>query len=172
MGQEWGCRQPFFYFCDFNEDLAVKVREGRRKEFNGFPAFRKNNGFVKLPDPCGVETFKKCVLDWNQLQTEEADRWLTLHRKLLEIRHKYIIPRLSPESIHGSYEEPAAWIIRVEWQLTDSSLLVMYGDFGKRPISFSLPGNICLYCSSRAEITDNKLELKPWSTAFFLQEEA
>ena len=33
MGEEWGSRQPFPFFCDFQGDLAEAVRNGRREEF-------------------------------------------------------------------------------------------------------------------------------------------
>ena len=33
MGDEWGAREPFPFFCDFKGDLAQAVREGRRREF-------------------------------------------------------------------------------------------------------------------------------------------
>ena len=40
MGEEWGCKTPFFYFCDLGPDLAPLVKEGRRKEFAKFPEFQ------------------------------------------------------------------------------------------------------------------------------------
>ena len=33
MGDEWGARRPFPFFCDFQGELADAVRNGRRKEF-------------------------------------------------------------------------------------------------------------------------------------------
>src|SRR5690606_30237765 len=33
MGEEWGETRPFQFFTDFHGDLAVAVREGRRREF-------------------------------------------------------------------------------------------------------------------------------------------
>ena len=33
MGDEWGAREPFPFFCDFTGELAEAVRDGRRKEF-------------------------------------------------------------------------------------------------------------------------------------------
>ena len=33
MGEEWGAREPFPFFCDFQGELAEAVRQGRRKEF-------------------------------------------------------------------------------------------------------------------------------------------
>ena len=33
MGEEWGSRQPFPFFCDFKGELADAVRNGRKREF-------------------------------------------------------------------------------------------------------------------------------------------
>ena len=40
MGEEWGCTTPFLFFCDFHDELADAVREGRRKEFTKFASFQ------------------------------------------------------------------------------------------------------------------------------------
>jgi len=34
MGEEWGSKQPFPFFCDFQGALADAVRQGRRREFD------------------------------------------------------------------------------------------------------------------------------------------
>ena len=51
MGEEWGCRQPFLFFCDFHDELAKAVREGRRKEFARFPEFRDPAARARHPHP-------------------------------------------------------------------------------------------------------------------------
>jgi 1,4-alpha-glucan branching enzyme len=80
MGEEWGCRQPFQFFCDFPGELGEAVRQGRRREF---PDIRD------MPDPTAEETFRRCVLRW-----EDADEgWLGFYRDLLSIRKKEIAPR-------------------------------------------------------------------------------
>src|SRR5712671_4112711 len=33
MGEEWGSKQPFPFFCDSQGALADAVRQGRRREF-------------------------------------------------------------------------------------------------------------------------------------------
>ena len=35
MGEEWGSKAPFPFFCDFRGELADAVRQGRRREFAG-----------------------------------------------------------------------------------------------------------------------------------------
>src|SRR5581483_8346334 len=39
MGEEYGEARPFLYFSAYQGDLAVAVREGRRREFADFPEF-------------------------------------------------------------------------------------------------------------------------------------
>src|SRR5690606_18049024 len=65
MGEEWGADQPFPFFCDFGDELADKVREGRRQEFARFPQFRDEAVRARIPDPNAPETFAQAVLDWS-----------------------------------------------------------------------------------------------------------
>ena len=84
MGEEWGCRQPFLFFCDFDGDLGEAVRKGRRAEFARFASFGG-----EVPDPLDEETFKRSTLRW-----EDADpRWLAHYRELLALRRRVIMPR-------------------------------------------------------------------------------
>ena len=41
MGEEWGCQQPFLFFCDFEGELGEAVRKGRREEFSRFASFKE-----------------------------------------------------------------------------------------------------------------------------------
>ena len=47
MGDEWGAREPFPFFCDFKGELAEAVRDGRRKEF----AEAYASATATIPDP-------------------------------------------------------------------------------------------------------------------------
>jgi maltooligosyltrehalose trehalohydrolase len=83
MGEEWGCRQPFLFFCDFEGELGEAVRKGRREEFSRFKSF---NG--EVPDPLAEGTFKASTLDWSK-----ADQvWLAHYKNLLALRQKHIVP--------------------------------------------------------------------------------
>ena len=53
MGEEWAASQPFPYFCDFDGELGDKVREGRRKEFAAFPAFKRPRAVGAHPRSAG-----------------------------------------------------------------------------------------------------------------------
>jgi malto-oligosyltrehalose trehalohydrolase len=79
MGEEWGCRQPFLFFCDFDGELGEAVKRGRRAEFP------HAGNFI---DPLAETTFKRCVLRWK----ERDAAWLTHTTSLLALRKKEIIP--------------------------------------------------------------------------------
>jgi malto-oligosyltrehalose trehalohydrolase len=84
MGEEWGCTQPFLFFCDFEGELGEAVRKGRREEFSRFASFRNS-----IPDPLAESTFRQCVLDW----TRRDAGWLSHYKKLLQLRARAIAPR-------------------------------------------------------------------------------
>jgi maltooligosyltrehalose trehalohydrolase len=84
MGEEWGCRQPFLFFCDFGGELGEAVRNGRREEFKRFASFKS-----EIPDPLAESTFRKSVLDWNKRDAT----WLAHYKKLLQLRARAIAPR-------------------------------------------------------------------------------
>jgi maltooligosyltrehalose trehalohydrolase len=84
MGEEWGCQQPFLFFCDFEGELGEAVRKGRREEFSRFASFKDS-----IPDPLAESTFKQSVLDWNKRDAG----WLAHYKKLLQLRARAIAPR-------------------------------------------------------------------------------
>jgi malto-oligosyltrehalose trehalohydrolase len=84
MGEEWGCKQPFLFFCDFEGELGEAVRKGRREEFSRFASFKGS-----IPDPLAEGTFRLCVLDWNK----RDPGWLSHYKQLLHLRARAIAPR-------------------------------------------------------------------------------
>ena len=60
MGEEWGSKAPFPFFCDFKGELANAVRNGRRKEFAS--AYDKYGD--DIPDPLEIQTAQSATLDW------------------------------------------------------------------------------------------------------------
>jgi len=68
MGEEWGAREAFTYFCDFKPELAAKVRAGREQEFAGFARLRGSAGAL-VPDAAADSTFESARLYWVSLWT-------------------------------------------------------------------------------------------------------
>jgi hypothetical protein len=49
MGEEFGAKTPFLFFCDFEGDLAKAVTEGRRNEFARFVRFSSEETRSQIP---------------------------------------------------------------------------------------------------------------------------
>jgi maltooligosyltrehalose trehalohydrolase len=114
MGEEWGCKQPFLFFCDFEGDLGEAVRKGRREEFSRFASFKSS-----IPDPLAESTFKQCVLNWDQ----RDKGWLSHYRELLQLRARAIAPRnFGP----GRYRMLGERAFEVDWD--DLTLIANCGD--------------------------------------------
>ena len=115
MGEEWAATEPFPYFCDFEPELADKVREGRRREFAHFQG--------TLPDPCDGSTFASAHLDWNRLTAPQHARMFDHYRRLLAIRRRDIVP-LMPRILGGAcvaFDPGGAFA--VDWRLRDDGAL-------------------------------------------------
>ena len=69
MGEEWGSKAPFPFFCDFEGDLADAVRKGRRKEFAG--AYAKYGD--EIPDPLAHRPFNPRCWIGNRATGNRAD---------------------------------------------------------------------------------------------------
>jgi len=89
MGEEYGEVNPFQYFVSHGDPaLAVRVREGRRREFAAF-------GWQgDVPDPQDEATFLRSRLDRSRLGEPGHAQLLALHRDLLRLRREE--PALRP----------------------------------------------------------------------------
>ena len=74
MGEEWGSKAPFPFFCDFEGDLADAVRKGRRREYAW--AYAKYGD--EVPDPLAPSTFQSAVLDWQRARPAAGQKRLAL----------------------------------------------------------------------------------------------
>jgi len=117
MGDEWGTRQPFPFFCDFHGDLAKAVREGRRREFaSAYAQFGD-----RVPDPLAESTFRSAVLDWSAREQPGARQFLALVHDLLAIRQREIVPRLAHARFGSAHRE--GHVLIADWRLGDGSVL-------------------------------------------------
>jgi 1,4-alpha-glucan branching enzyme len=113
MGEEWGCQQPFLFFCDFPGELGRAVREGRRAEFARFTAFRSIAARERIPDPLALATFRKSRLRWSDRNGARGAAWLATYRKLLRVRREEIVPRIGGS---GRYRMLGARAFEVRWE--------------------------------------------------------
>ena len=170
MGEEWAAKEPFLFFCDFEDDLAPLVTEGRREEFASFPEFADPETRERIPDPGDGGTFEKSVLDWNG--AGEHRNWLEFYKELLRLRCEEIIPRL--KSMPGgetAYRLVGERGLRAQWSLGDGSLLTLMANLGDEPLAgFEQATGRLIYATEGA--TEDERELPAWSVAWYLKESA
>ena len=94
MGQEWGASSPFLFFTDHDESLGRQVREGRRREFRDFAAFREAAVDERIPDPQAETTFTRSRLGWPERDREPHASLLRLYRSTLALRREQGFGRL------------------------------------------------------------------------------
>jgi maltooligosyltrehalose trehalohydrolase len=115
MGEEWGSRVPFPFFCDFKGDLAEAVRKGRRAEY----AWAYERFGDDVPDPLSDATFRSAILDW-ELRAGTGRERLALVRHLLEIRRRHVVPRLAGARF-GEAHAADNGLLRADWLLGDGA---------------------------------------------------
>jgi malto-oligosyltrehalose trehalohydrolase len=121
MGEEWGARTPFPFFCDFAGDLAEAVRKGRREEFK--------DAYVRLgdavPDPLDEGTFASAKLDWQERDGERGRARLGLVRELLAVRRSKVTPLLAQIAFDPDATRADAAVLRAAWMHPDGRLLLL-----------------------------------------------
>ena len=171
MGEEWGSRRPFPFFCDFAPELAEKVREGRSREFSRFPEFSAPESRERLPDPTAEATFLSAKLDWQVLASAEGAEWHGYYRQLLRLRRRVITPRLAALQAGKSIRRifgPTALAVR--WPLPSGESLLLFANLGPHPAAgASLPALPPLFASHAPSPTAaGQTAMPPWSVFWFL----
>jgi malto-oligosyltrehalose trehalohydrolase len=133
MGEEWGSKAPFPFFCDFHGDLAKAVREGRRREFAG--AYAKYGD--EIPDPLDLSTMQSAVLDWSSCDQAPGRERLALVQKLLAIRHREIIPRVAGAAFGGAQAADNG-LLTADWHMGDGATLSLLANLSNHDIAHAM----------------------------------
>jgi 1,4-alpha-glucan branching enzyme len=155
MGEEWGTRMPFPFFCDFKGDLAEAVRSGRRKEFA--EAYAQHHD--EVPDPLSEQTVRKATLDWTERDQPEHRARLDLVRRLLAARKQIVIPRL-PEIRPGhGRAELIDDVLSAMWFFRTGETQSVLANLGQqtRPRPYSFRGDKPVWGGAPPQ------QLPPWS---------
>ena len=134
MGEEWGSKAPFPFFCDFQGDLADAVRRGRRKEYAGAYASYGD----EIPDPLDRATVRSAVLDWAARDHEPGRTRLALVRELLAIRRREIVPRLAGASF-GEAQAAESGLLTANWRMGDGTTLRLMANLSERDVTHASP---------------------------------
>jgi maltooligosyltrehalose trehalohydrolase len=126
MGEEWGSKAPFPFFCDFKGDLAEAVRKGRHKEYAW--AYAKYGN--EVPDPLAESTFQSAILDWESRNGTTGNRRLELVQELLETRRREIIPRLAGAAFGDAHADNG--LLTASWRMGDGAILQVTANLSNR----------------------------------------
>jgi maltooligosyltrehalose trehalohydrolase len=132
MGEEFDASTPFLYFCDFHDDLARAVREGRRSEFARFAAFTDPAARERIPDPNALTTFELSKLLWREREDGAHARRLALVRQLLALRSRHLVPRLGG-TMQGGRHRVTGEVLHVQWTLADGARWHLQARFARTP---------------------------------------
>jgi maltooligosyltrehalose trehalohydrolase len=163
QGEEWGASTPFQFFVDFGSepDLAEAVRRGRIKEFAS-----QNWRAEDVPDPTDPETFRRCVLKWEEIEQPQHRAMLEWHRKLIALRGRhsaFTTGRL--DFTQSACDEAAQWL-RVE-----RGPLTIVCNFAERaqeiPVGDTCPPNLLLASKTGTSLADCRAILPPETVAIF-----
>jgi len=170
MGEEFAARQPFLFFCDFDDELARAVCEGRRHEFVHFARFADPAALALIPDPNAAATFGASVLDWSVLAHRPHCSVLDLYRRLLSLRRRWITPRLAGMG-NGTPQSTlfSKTALGVSWRLGDGSCLTLAANLGSDTVDVpGVPGTRIFATSNVDDEALARGRLSPWSVAWYL----
>jgi 1,4-alpha-glucan branching enzyme/maltooligosyltrehalose trehalohydrolase len=171
MGEEWNAPEPFTYFCDFEQELGGRVREGRKKEFQHFERFRNPQDPASIPDPTSASTFESARLDWSKVTTAGHEDWLDLYQRLLAIRQRDIVP-LIPEIRYGACTKlQSSGAFAVDWALSEGTVLHLIANLADEPARLvgRTAGRLIYATHPNIRATVTRNELAPWSVTWLLE---
>ncbi|WP_298722922.1 malto-oligosyltrehalose trehalohydrolase [uncultured Ferrovibrio sp.] len=168
MGEEWGARQPFPFFCDFSGDLAQAVEEGRRREFA--PIYKSLPPGKDIPSALAESTFLSTKLDWSEPNGKGKAR-LQLVRHLLKMRQKFIAPRLKGHPQQSKDVRIKDGVAAGTWILGDGSRLHLRANLtGRETVAPSWPsGATAIWPVQESGQADPSARLSPWSVVWLLE---
>jgi malto-oligosyltrehalose trehalohydrolase len=131
MGEEWGARQPFPFFCDFHGALADAVRKGRRAEF----ASAYGVAGDEPPDPLAEQTFRTAKLDWDAPATPSGRKRLTLVRDLLVTRRRELAPHFGHARFAAARCDHD--VLTAQWSLAEGKSLTLIANLSPATAALS-----------------------------------
>ena len=119
MGEEWGSKAPFPFFCDFEGDLAEAVRNGRRREFAG--AYAKYGERGSRPAGSLHLSIRRPRLELARRTSGGGNGWLWCENFS---RHGTgeIVPRLAGAAF-GDAQAADDGLLTASWRMGDGATL-------------------------------------------------
>ena len=157
MGEEYGEKNPFYFFTDFTGDLAEAVRKGRNNEFRNNQAFAEAGAEDLIPDPNALSTFTASKL---APKTTERAQFV---KRLIAARFEHIVPRLARiGGDAGTVEALEGNAFAVSWKLADGAKLMLIANFADTQATLPLKEvGVPFFTYPDASLAQDNLP--PWS---------
>jgi maltooligosyltrehalose trehalohydrolase len=166
MGQEYGAATPFQFFCDFGPELGAAVAKGRRAEFARFAAFASEADLARIPDPNDPATFARSKLDWSEPDATEHAAWHDVHRALLALRHRRIVPLLPRLKGHcGKARVLGDTALEAVWSGDQGQRLTLVANVGS--VDAAAPPTPVGERIFATDSTATARKLLPWSVSWY-----
>jgi malto-oligosyltrehalose trehalohydrolase len=164
MGEEWGSKAPFPFFCDFGGELAEAVRRGRHKEFAA--AYAKYGD--EIPDPLEPSTFQSAVLDWDSCHLPAGQKRLALVWDLLSVRRQQIVPRLAGAAF-GKAQASDTGLLTATWRMGDGAMLALRANLSDRQIDLGPTDTTTKTTGTSIWGSGDSEPILPWSVFWRLE---
>lgn len=129
MGEEYGERNPFYYFVShLDPKLNKLVRKGRKNEFKDFYA---NSADAKHPD--AVETFEASKLSWNVENDTEKQAMFTFYKTLIGLRKEHPVLKVTDKEALEIANKGKLFIME-RWQDKNRVLIIINFDDIERQV--------------------------------------
>jgi maltooligosyltrehalose trehalohydrolase len=135
MGEEYGERNPFYYFVShLDPKLNRLVSEGRKKEFEKFYDDDDN-----VPDPASPETFEKSKLSWAIRDNPEYQAMFNYYKMLINLRKNHPVLKVTDKDQLKITEEGKVFMLQ-RWQGSQFVLAIM--NYEKHDVPVTIPSEV------------------------------
>lgn len=171
MGEEFGSKTPFYFFCNFNEELSAAVKKGRREEFSRFPQFNDPAIIDAIPDPSDEKTFLDSKIGEYDRSNSEQSEMFGFYKDLLRLRKEKIVP-LIKEVSNSEFNVINDYAFTVQWNFR-SIILRAAANFGEEPVNpgfDSIEKNLLFISNPVSKESLLKGKLMPSTVIWILEE--
>lgn len=148
MGQEYGERNPFYYFVSHSDpELNRLVREGRKQEFKEF-----HYESLPMKDPDDPATFESSRLSWNIEAEPEKRAMFEFYRRLIYLRKSNPVLSKTDKDNMRIMENGNFYMLE-RWQ--NNERIIAGINFGNEAVKMKIPGE---YQNTLSKIIDSNNE--------------
>ncbi len=158
MGEEYGERNPFYYFVShLDPELNRLVREGRKREFSEF--YAKS---INAIDPDSMKAFEDSKLSWNIENNSEKQAMFGFYKALIQLRKNHPVLQI-PDKDNLNISEDGKMFILERGRENTQLLAVMNFEKRKKLLKINLKkgGQMKKIFDSTEKIWNGSGEISP-----------